>query len=196
MLETPLTGRFVKENQGLVFAPPSAYFALINGTLAAGCAFLALGAAGTFGLPVASGREWWFLMTGGMVVFAAIFANLSLARISFDLRERTYRRRQGPGLLPQSTYGSLSRLEAILLLSELNARSSAGTVTYHLVLYWKGGAEPLMVLQNETYALTPGQPLNFRAGALYQAGMHYAKVLGVPFADRSSAPSPCPVPLF
>lgn len=139
--------------------------------------------------------EWWFF-TGAMLVGAATLAALSLQSISFDLKERHYRRRQGPGLLPRAFHGSINNIDALVLISEPNGRMVSGSVTYHLVLHWKNKVEPPMVVQQDTRLLGTGQPLNYAAGPILAAGSAYAKAMGVAFYDNSHFPSPCPVSVF
>ena len=145
----------------------------------------------------------WWLLVGTLLVLAGIAAAFSLTSISFDLKEKVYRRRQGPGLFPKLSVGSISQLDAIVLLSEPNSRLLPGGVTYHLVLHWKvrpetGGrpGEPLMVLQSDSRQLVPGQPLNISAQQLLQLGYQYSQALGIQFYDNSHFASKCPVPIW
>lgn len=195
MLETPLFGRFQGENKRLLFAPAPAYLGLVNGTMVAGGVFVLAGLLGGGTVSILHMDPSWCFFTGSMVLGASAWANFSLARITFDLRERFYKRRQGPGILPRTTHGSMNNLDAVVLISEMK-NVPLGGVTYHLVLYWKQMQEPLMVLQSDTRAIGPGQPLNAGAGQLLQAGMAFARAMNLTFYDNSAVPSASPIPLF
>jgi hypothetical protein len=196
MLETPLFGRFGKENRRLVFGPTRTYDLLVNAT-----------AIGGFVLTLASFKEggltefWpgfgpeWCRYTGLAVMGASAWAYFSLVRISFDLKNGTYWRRQGPGFLPQMSSGLVADLDALVLIAETNAGLNGG-VTYHLVLHWKHAKRPLMVVQNDTRTLRPGEPLQSGGVQLMTLGVQYAKALGIPFYDNSHFSSRCPVPVF
>jgi hypothetical protein len=192
MIETPLVGRYQGEGRRLIFGPPAAYHQLVYGVGAVGTLFVFLSSFDwVAGLP----SFWWFLI-GSLLVAAAIVAALSLQLIVFDLKEGTYRRRQGPGLLPRQTHGRIADLDAVVVIAETMA-SMPGTVTYHIVLHWKMNAqEPLLVLHQDTRQLSSGQPLNFASGPILQLGSKYANSLGVKFFDNSHFSSPCPVPLW
>lgn len=185
MLETPLFGRFLGENKYLIFAPAQEYLVLVGGCVLGG---LAGGAWGAFE------RSTYFTGLGLAIFGAGIWGALSLQWISFNLRERVYTRRQGPGVFPRTTRGSLKDLEAIFLLAE--ERLLLGRqVTYRLLLQWRERKEPPMVLQQDYRAIPPGQPLNFAAGPLYQLGIKAAESLQIPLVDQAHFPSPSPVPL-
>jgi len=203
MLETPLFGRFQGENRRLVFSAPSLYHSLVRGCVITGSAMIAFG----FLTPIigVDGPFYpgWWVGIGILVVLAGVIASFSLTSISFDLKERFYKRRQGPGLFPKQTVGPVSNLDAIVLISEPNSRLLAGGISYHLVLHWKvrpevggGPYEPIMVLQTDTRQIVPGQPLNIGAQQLLQAGVRYSQATGIPFFDNSHFASKCPVPVW
>jgi hypothetical protein len=139
--------------------------------------------------------QWW-VMIGALLAGAAGLAAASLQSITFDLKERVYTRRQGPGMFPRVTRGPISNLDAVVAISEPNQRLQAMGVTYHLVLHWKGQAEPLMVLQQDSRQMVSGQPLNIAAAQLVAQGAAYAKALGLPFYDNTSFASKCPVSIW
>ena len=199
MLETPLSGRFVGENRKLVFAPPPAYDYLVYGCLGAGAVGVLVMGLQRFGItvPVLGFFAPFFVMAG----LAGLWAQLSLHRIVFDLKERTYVRRDGPGFFKTARRGRIDDIEAITLLAEtpmvMAAIAGAGTaVTYRLVAHWKGMAQPIMVLQTDSRHITPGAPLNAGAGPIYHLGARYAQALGLPFFDQAHVSTPCPVPVF
>lgn len=196
MLETPLYGRFIGENKKLVFGPTGPYVVLVRFCVVGGALGVLAGAATPgMGIQLPEYPLWWIL-TGGMVCLAGVLAAWSLELVVFDLKERVYRRRQGPGLFHRTTRGRLSDLDAVVLISEPNPRILAGGVTYHLVLHWKMLKERPMVLQQDTRAVPAGQPLNAAAGPIYQRGVAYAKALGLPFYDNSHFASSNPLPIL
>ena len=195
MIETPLFGRFLGENKRLVFAPPMPYQALLKGCLYGGPGMVLFG---FLEAAVGDGPLFpaWWEWTGAFVFFAGVLALFSLASITFNLGERHYKRRQGPGTFVSTTLGSVADLDAIVLIAELNPRIGAGGVTYHLVLHWKAQSQPIMVLQSDTRVLPSGQPLNIGAQQLLSQGLKYAQAIGIPFFDNSHFASPCPVPIW
>jgi len=192
MLETPLVGRFAGEGRRLSFAAPAPYHILVRTTAIVG-AIMLLAPALPIPLPL---YESWWTMVGAMLVVAAVAAALSLQTIVFDTRERTYRRRQGPGFLPRFSRGRIDELDAIVVLAEQNPTSIPPSVTFHVVLHWKGNKEPLMVLQRDTRSLGHGMPLNSSAGHILALAQKYATALNVKFFDNTYFPSPCPVPIW
>jgi hypothetical protein len=191
MLETPLYGRFVGENKRLVFAPTGPYVGLVRTCVIGGFAAALAGVLFPNHLPVYA--AWW-VFTGTMVGLAGVAAAFAIELVVFDLKERTYRRRQGPGLFPRTSRGRLQDLDAVVLISEPNPL--IGGVTYHLILHWKQMREPPLVLQQDSRSIHPGSPLNAAAGPIYQRGAEYARALGLPFYDNSHFPSANPVPML
>jgi hypothetical protein len=193
VLETPLFGRFEKEDRRLVFAPTPEYDKLLIGLASLSAVIFLLS---SFAPPVF--RDLWRFI-GLMLAAATFWGYTSLVRISFDLKKGTYRRRDGRGLLPRKTTGSVSNLDALVLITEQQPFSRAGrsgAVTYFLVLHWKNGKEPTMVVQQEERLLLPHESLDSRADVIKLQGARYAKSLGVPFYDNSHFASICPVPVF
>ena len=197
MLETPLYGRFGKEKRRLVFGPTKIYDTFVNATaIGGGVLFLCSFRGGLEEFWMGLDSTWCFCI-GGLVLGAAAWAYLSLVRISFDLKNGTYWRRQGPGFLPKMMTGKVADLDAMVLIAEPNAALTAGGVTYHLVLHWKPHLRiPLMVVQNDTRSMRPGEPLQLGGAPLMQLGVQYAQALGIPFYDNSHFPSKCPVAMF
>jgi hypothetical protein len=192
VLETPLVGRFYGEGRRLTFAAPAPYQYFVRVTAAVG-----IGMVIAPGIPIEKPfYDAWWTGIGSMVIVAAVAAAFSLQAISFDLRERTYRRRQGPGFLPRFTKGRLDALDAVVVVSEDNPGHIPHSVTYHVVLHWREAREPLMVLQRDTRLHPGSQPLNAHAGPILQQAARYAQALGIKFFDNSYYPSPCPVPIW
>lgn len=190
MLETPLTGRFLGENRRLVFSAPAPYYALIRTVAAVGGVMVLLSFT-PFDLPFYPG---WWLMVGGLLVCAAVLAAFSLQIITFDLKERIYRRRQGPGLIPRFTRGRIDDLDAIVVVAETKPGIQP-MVVFHMVLHWKGSREPIMVLQRESHLL-PSGPINQNAGLFLQNAHRYSQALGIKFFDNSYFPGPNPMPIW
>jgi len=192
MIETPLVGRFYGEGRRLTFAAPAPYQWLVKGTAAVGTVMFL---APFTGMELPLYDAWWKAI-GAMVIVAAVGAALSLQTIVFDLRERIYRRRQGPGFFPRFSRGRLDDLDAVVVLAELNQIAVTPSVTFHVVLHWKNNKEPLMVLERDTRSFIKGQQLNAHAGPVLQQAGRYAQALGVKFFDNTYFPSPCPVPIW
>jgi hypothetical protein len=192
MLETPLFGRFQGEGRKLAFLPPAIYLTLVRVVAIAGVIFFLNGS--LFWFPMFY-PAWWHLV-GVLLLGAAALASLSLHSVVFNLKEGTYRRRQGPGMFPKTTVGSLKNLDAVVLIAEPNASLVLNGVTYHLVLHWKNQAEPSMLLQSDTRSLGTGQPLNAAAANIQQVGIRYAQSLGVPFYDNAHFAGSNPAPLL
>ncbi|AIE86800.1 hypothetical protein [Fimbriimonas ginsengisoli] len=190
MLETPLFGRYQGENKRLVFTAPAPYHALIRLTALTGAGMIV---APMLPVELPFYPQWW-LMIGTLLIGAAVLAAFSLQTIVFNLRERVYHRRHGPGFFPTFTRGKIDAIDALVVVAEACPGSFPPVVTFHMVLHWKGNAEPIMVVQRESRPL--GQPLNAQAGPFLQLGARYAQSLGIKFFDNSYYPSPCPVPIW
>ncbi|MBL8068073.1 MAG: hypothetical protein JNM28_06465 [Armatimonadetes bacterium] len=183
-LETPLVGRLWRETR-LIFAPPLWYDILTYSCLATGAALFAMAIAGW---PLLLLSPEILIWTGPLVFFAGLWGQLSSERMTCDLESRVYTRREGQGLFKQITRGSLADLDAAVLLADRNLMRSTlvgEPVTYRLVLYWKQGKEPLLVIGTEHVSLGPGQAVNAGAGRMAQTGAGYARILGLPFFDNS-----------
>lgn len=180
----------------LVFSAPTAYHALVRACVIGGGLSTLYGVLGFFGITEPPVGTFWWACTSLAVCLAGVFAAYSLVMIRFDAKSGLYRRREGGGAFGTTTAGALSDLDALVLIAEPNSRMVNGGVTYHLVLHWKGAKEPPMVVQQDTRALPPGQPLNTWAQPLRERGVKYAQTLKVPFYDNAHFASPCPVRMF
>ena len=195
MLETPLFGKFANEDRLLVFSAPTEYHALIRVCVGGGGLAAVYGFLGFFGVtepPI--GTLWWFL-TSLAVCLAGVFAAYSLVMIRLDVRSGGYRRRDGGGAFGRTVGGAISDIDALVLIAEPNSRMVQNGVTYHLVLHWKAGRLPPMVVQQDTRSLPAGQPLNVWAQPLRERGMRYAQALKIPFYDNAHFASANPVRL-
>jgi hypothetical protein len=193
-LEAPLSGRFYGENKRLVFAPPLWYDLLVLGCIVGGILF-SLFALANGGLQIGNAPMLGFAV-GLMVSVAGTWAALSNERMSCDLRSRYYARLEGQGLSKRVTRGSLDQLDAVVLMTEQWAVpvGVARPVVYRLVVHWKGGAQPLLIVESERHMLAAHEQLNHKAGRLLLNGSRYAKALGVTFYDNSYYHSPGPLP--
>ena len=196
MLETPLFGRFSNEDRLLVFSAPVAYHTLVRSCVIGGSVASVYGLlAPVIGYETPFYPSWW-LYTGAAVALSGVLAAYSLVMIRLDMKSGTYKRREGSRGFGTTTSGPLSDLDALVMIAEPNSRMTPNGVTYHLMLHWKGGKEPPMVLQQDTRPLPVGQPLNIWAQPLRERGMHYAKALKIPFYDNAHFASACPVRLM
>jgi hypothetical protein len=192
MLETPLYGKFYREDTKLVFAAPLPYHVLVRLCIGGGTLMCVYGLLSPY-TPI---YPVWWMVVGLLVIVAGVLAALSLQSVTFDLRERFYVRRQGPGLFPKMMRGPLSDLDAIVLIAEPDPLMIHRGVTYHLVLHWKGQRQPPMVLQQDTRQVPQGQPMNIASQQLLMRGVRYSKALGLPFYDNSHFASKCPVAVW
>lgn len=191
MIETPLVGRFDDEDRRLAFGPPFPYYHIVTTTLVAGLVSIVIGLSGQEIGPGA----WWWRGLGIALLAAWAIAWLFLPSVVFSERDRTYRRREGAGGIARRTHGEWRALDAVVLIAEPNGRFTGG-VTYHLVLHWKGHAEPPLVLGYDTRVLVPGAPLASAAGPLRERGRRYAEFLGVTFYDNAHFPGRNPQALL
>ena len=184
MLETPTRGRFVKEERFLVFETEPLYLILVFASIGCGAA------AFLFGI-IAS--DMWFTLVGLAVLLSGLWANLSLVRIRFDLRNRSFRRRQGPGLIPRLWQGSVDELDALVVIAEASL-IAPGAFRYHLVLHWKNNRAPLMVLESEVRA-SPGGP-QMGGIMLVAKATKYGSSMKVPVYDNTHYLSSCPITVW
>ncbi|HLO98505.1 MAG TPA: hypothetical protein VK171_07915 [Fimbriimonas sp.] len=176
MLETPTRGRYSRERY-LVFEPEPVYMILVYGCIAGGLGFLAIGY-----------HSW----IPAAVALSGIWAHFSVVRMRFDLRNRTYIRQQGPGFIPRRWRGSIDDLDAVVVIAEPSVTSS--TVRYHLVLHWKQGRAPLMVLETQVMPMPPH--LQMGGQALVARANQFGQSLKLPVYDNTHFPSKCPIPVF
>lgn len=192
-LETPLSGRFLKEGRVLFFGPPPAYMRLCWTTLAVGAGLILYGLLGqVFGI----GSPFYWGWVGLMILSAGLWALASLQRITFDLRTKSYRRWHGPGFIPRLYTGPIESLLFMSLMAEERYLPTGRFVIYRLVLQWKNPREPLMVVQQQALTIPSGQPINAGVQQIGAAGWDYAKAIGIPWQDLSNRHQPCPIPVF
>lgn len=189
MIETPIVARILGEGRRLVVGPPAIYHRFVQ---AVGITGGAMALAGLLQLPLPLWPGWWFV-TGTAVGLAAVAAAYALQLVVFELKEKVYRRRQGPGLWLRRSAGKLSDLDAVVVIAEPTTRGVMPHVTYHVVLHWKpGSSEPVLVMHQDTRLLLPGAPLNQHAAPILALGARYAQALEVKFFDNTYFPSKNP----
>ena len=185
MLETPTRGRFFKEERFLVFEPEPTYLTLVY--LCIGCG----GVGFTYGLLVM--QDYGIAILCLAVFLSGLWANLSLVRIRFDIRNRTYRRRQGPGLIPRLWTGSIDELDALVVVAEPSL-IAPGSARYHLVLHWKNNRAPIMVLESEI-RVSPGN-LQYGGQHLVAKATKYSSSMKIAVYDNTHYASACPVTVW
>jgi hypothetical protein len=191
MLDTPLFPVFQGEGRRLIFAAPPIYHGLIRSCVIGGAGAAVYGFFGPqIGLSVPIYPSWW-VFTGLAVCAAGALAAYSLRFISFDLKERVYRRRDGSGPFGSLRRGKIDAIDAVVVTSRPNAfaQVTGASVTYRLILFWKNNGDSPMILAEETRALPPGAPLNAGAGQLLHLGQRVATSLQVRLYDNSLVPS-------
>ena len=186
-LETPLVGRFYRENRILVFAPPLWYDTLVAACIIGGIVFTILF--------VLAGGEGWQLFGSIATAAGGLWALASNERMICDLTKRTYTRFEGGGFTRHLQRGSLNELDALVLTAEQHA--VLGSVAlYRLVLHWKGASHPPLPVEKEQHSLLPGVPLNQNASFILARGATYAQALGVRYFDNSHMYGKSPVPVL
>jgi len=188
-LETPLVGRIWGENKRLACVPPEWYRNLV-------CACLLFGAWGTSthfirlpGFRFFSEQPW----IAFAVLLAGIWAVLSTEYAIFDLRSKTYFRRDGGGLFKRTRRGSSLDIDAVVLYCEQYPYTlTGGVVIYRIVIHWKNARVPLLIVDRKQVMLPSGVPLNHASKILSLQAQRYAQALGVRYHDNSYFHSPAP----
>lgn len=178
-------GRFVGENRKILFAPPVWYDALVAACIIGSIVVL------VFRWTVQREFDFIFLAVG----MAGVWAALSNERLMVDLRNRSYTRREGKGIVKRFFRGSLAEIDAVVLTTELYplAVATEQVVIYRILIHWKNQRQPVFVASRLQAQIPKGGPLNSRAGSLAALGQKYASALGVPFFDNSYFDSPAPI---
>lgn len=183
-LETPLSSRLVRETR-IIIAPPLWYDILTWASIAFGSVLTLFALTGNsiFFFPT-----YVLIWAGPLVAFAGVWGQLSSERMTLDLRTKMYARREGQGLFKRIIRGPLTELDAIVLLAENDYRTTAiigQSITYRLVLHWKNGRHPLLIMDSQTVTIRGGQAINSQAGGLAQKGAAWSRFLALPFYDNS-----------
>ncbi len=191
-LETPLTGRYGKETW-LVFAPPRWYEVLTWVCMAFGAwAFLSIFVSWLQFGPGSILPSFVRIWVGPLVFVGGFWGQLSSERMTINLRNRTYRRREGQGLFKRNTAGSLGEIDAVVVLAE-PYQVNPGMVVYRTVLYWKGHKEPPIIVEQAYVQIGVGSPLNSGAGVILRKSAEYARRMSIPFYDNTHFSSPAPL---
>jgi hypothetical protein len=188
-LETPLVGRFWGENKRLVFAPPAWYQTLVLCCLVGG-GVLFLAALFSWEAVPFFGIGLWL---GPALFLSGVWAALSMEYVVFDLRARTYLRREGQGFYKRTRRGSTAEVDAVVVYAEEYPFSMvARAVVYRTVVHWKHAAVPLLQAEREMVSLPSGAPINHSSAAIVARAHRYAQALEVKFFDNSYFHSPAP----
>lgn len=196
-LETPLSVRIWREKK-LIVAPPLWYDQLTWACIIYGVVEC-LGGLINFVFPLEFlfplGEVFAFI-TGPLVLVAGLWGQLSSERLVCDLKARTYGRREGQGLFKRVTHGRFDDIDAVVLTCGTVLTAGGMGVQYRLVMHWKQGREPLLIIEQEAHPMAPGQPWNFAAGRLHQRGTMVSQWLGIKFYDNSHFQSGDPLRPF
>lgn len=188
-LETPLVGRFWGENKRLVFSPPNWYQGLVIGCFIVSLYVL-------FGRSVGWFRVPWFLSAnwlGWAVLGAGVWALMSMEYAVFDLKSKTYFRREGGGIFKRTRRGSTTEIDAVVVYCSQYLHGMAGqNVVYRTVIHWKNARVPLLLTERQMSALPPGAPLNYAAGPILVRAQRYAEAMSVKYFDNTYFHSPTP----
>jgi hypothetical protein len=189
-LEPLMEGRFFGENRLLVFSPKRLENILVAACLILGPIQSLLAWSGFFAAgPLAL---WWL---GVAVFLAGCWAVLSAERLVCLLQEGTYVRKEARGL--RITRGKLSELDALSVVAEdLGRLSGFGHTTaaaFRIVLHWKGGAHPPLVLAREDHRISSISELPVKAGGLVARASIYGRALGIPVYNGAQVFSPSPI---
>ncbi len=188
-LETPLVGRIWGENKRLVFSPPNWYLGLVIACFGLGVWILFGRLVGVLRIPELQSMSW----LGWALLFAGTWALLSMEYVAFDLRSRTYFRREGGGVFKKTKRGSVAEIDAVVVYCEHYLHGLAGqTVIYRIVFHWKNAMVPLLTAERTMTSLPTGAPLNHSAGPIVAKGQYYAQALGVRFFDNAHFHSAAP----
>ncbi len=178
-LETPLVGRFWGENKRLVFAPPLWYDWLVLACVFGGFGAFVLGFIGW-------GSGYWGNV-GVFVGFGGVWAALSSERMTIDLRQRTYWRREGQGPFKRMTRGSLDSIDAVV--AQAHEFGIPGLVSrpvvYRIVFFWKGAREPLFIAERVETVIGHGAAIQSRAHEIVAKGARYAQEMKLPYFDNT-----------
>lgn len=185
-LETPLQGRLWRETR-LIFAPPLWYDILTWGCIVVGgLIFLSfcVPVIDMIMTPVGFLKQLWL---GPALVLAGLWGQLSNERMTVDLKNKSYARREGQGLFKRVIKGRVSDIDAVVATTEIYPIPSGvgQTVIYRVVLHWKGHQHPPLAVAIQTVNLSLGAPLNSAAGKILAEGASHARMMGVPFYDNT-----------
>ncbi|MHB8636001.1 MAG: hypothetical protein ACYC96_05960 [Fimbriimonadaceae bacterium] len=190
MLQTRLYPYFQGEERRIKFAAAPAYLWLVRVCVVGGI----VGAVAGFLSPIV-GIElplypaWWVLV-GSLVASAGIIAALSLPSISFNVRERVYRRWDGIASLGRQTGGRFDLLDALVVTAHQNLTASVMSgglgVEFRLTLHWKGAMQPPLLLALDHRSVPGGAPLSVSAGPMLQLAHRVSTALAVQLYDNSA----------
>lgn len=188
-----MSGRLIRERV-LIFAPPLWYDVLILMCILGGFGSAILALTDHLPGPASSllGDDYWKIF-GTLFGLAGAWAAVSNERLSIDIRKGTYARLEGQGFLKRITRGTVAEFHVIALMTSMEPSG----LTYRLVLYWKGGRQPIFILsqQKGPFMAQVGGMINAGAGKINYYGQSWSRILNVPYMDISGQLSPGPLPI-
>lgn len=187
-LEVPIQGRLIRERI-LFFGPPAWHDALVALCLVGGL-FLTLAAL--------AGQPFLHSWLGPAVMFAGLWGLLSTERLAVNLHKKTYHLQLHPKW--KVLTGSISEWDALNVVAERRdlpglGSSASVSVVYHLVLHYKAGRRPPMVLSRLSASVPHGYPLESAAQPLIAQASAYGRLMGLPVYLSLGGFSPNPRPL-
>ena len=190
LLQTRLYPYFQGEGRRILFAAAPAYLWLVRICVVGGI----LGAVAGFIAPIVGIDlplyPFWWVLVGSLVAAAGVLAALSLPSISFNVRERAYRRWDGIASLGRQTGGRFDALDALVVTAHQNLTASVISgglgVEFRLTLHWKGAMQPPLLLALDHRSVPGGAPLAVSAGPMMQLAQRVASALGVRLYDNSA----------
>lgn len=194
-LETPLSGRLIGENKALIFAPPQWYEALMAVCLFGGLLAGILTSLGIMPLAFFQAAPW----LGWAIMLAGAWAFLSSDRLIVNLKTQTWVRQEGGLLRFRVGRGSVSELDALVVVVEnaaLMGVATGASGVFRVVLHWKGQRQPPLVLDRLDAQVPAGMPAGQAAGPLFSKASFYGKILGLPVYDNTQQYSGAPLRPF
>jgi hypothetical protein len=132
----------------------------------------------------------WWVLVGSLVAAAGVIAAMSLPSITFNVRERAYRRWDGISSFGRQTGGRFDALDAVVVTAHQNLAASVISsglgVEFRLTLHWKGAMLPPLLLALDHRAVPAGAPLSVSAGPILQLAQRLSNALGVRLYDNSA----------
>ena len=167
-----------------MFAAAPGYLGLVRGCVFGGIAAAVFAMFGLiFGFELPPFTAWWMLV-GVLVCSAGILATMSLPHITFDLRERTYRRRDGASGFGRLVRGSIANLDAVVVTARHDVSSSLlggqRSFEFQLTLHWRGQVETPMLVALDYRTVPVGANPQVSAQPILQLAQRVGQALSLP----------------
>jgi hypothetical protein len=173
-----------------MFAAAPGYLVLVRLCLWGGLGAAVMGVFATLGGIVLPPYSLWWVFVGGMVCSAGILATMALPSISFDLREKTYRRRDSAFGFGRTVRGSIANIDAVVITAHHDLGTSlvsgGQAVEFRLVLHWRGGVEPPLLAALDYRRIPPGMAPSQAGAMMLQLGQRVATALEKPAYDNTT----------